>query len=120
MKTLPDKLIAIVESRLEDFPKVEGVIVGRTREGQTTNVLIAVQRVNSFVTMFKIKLTIEPLAATVTMSPLIVGIEPTDVITDAQKTADQIVLDFVDGDGSDVDKMIAALSKRLRMGGIED
>ena len=120
MMTLPDKLIAMIERRLEDFPKVEGVIIGKTKEAQSMHVQIAVQRVESFVTLFKIKLTIEPLAATVTMTALENTVDPGDIVSESQMVSDQVVLDFNESDGSDARLMHAALDKRLRVVGFED
>ena len=117
MMTIAEKLEAVIEARLAHFPKVEGIVVGRTKQDQTRSVLIAVQRVESFQTLFKIKLIVEPLSATVTLSPLTEPVDEGDLISAAQKEADQMVIDFNSGDTR---RLLNAIDKRLRLGNIHD
>ena len=113
MMNCKQKLLKLIETTIDEFPKVEPVMVGKTSDGTGEKTLVAVQRVESFDTLFNISISVAgPLAGMVTISGLKSCIDPDDKPT----VADQVEIEFTSAKGAR--ELRDALLKRLARGDI--
>lgn len=119
MQTIDKKLLDLIDQSVNEFGQVETIYMTTGRGAHHgTKLLIAVQRMNTLVTLFTIAVEFMPLMASVTVSELVQAKDPTDTISPEQKTIETLSIDFNSGEG--LEALQKAIQLRLSHGAYID